>query len=109
MVADSKTIYFANRRKSRNADLFDCCGGWRTPRLVLADSFNDEFDVGRDGRKIVFSRTTLTMPAEIFVANADGTDVRQITHQNSALLAQLDLPPWSRSGSRARARHRWKA
>ncbi len=32
------------------------------------------------------------MPAEVFTANSDGADVRQITHQNGALLSQLELP-----------------
>jgi dipeptidyl aminopeptidase/acylaminoacyl peptidase len=33
------------------------------------------------------------MPAEVFIADADGKNVRQVTHQNEALLAQLDLSP----------------
>ena len=32
------------------------------------------------------------MPAEVFAANADGTNVRQLTHQNGDLLSQLELP-----------------
>jgi dipeptidyl aminopeptidase/acylaminoacyl peptidase len=32
------------------------------------------------------------MPAEIFAANSDWTNLRQLTHQNGALLAQLALP-----------------
>jgi dipeptidyl aminopeptidase/acylaminoacyl peptidase len=31
------------------------------------------------------------MPPEIFAANSDGSNVRRLTHQNAALLAQLDL------------------
>ncbi len=55
-------------------------------------NFNDEFDVSADGRTLAFARTSLTMPAEIFFANSDGSDVRQLTHQNAQLLSQLDLP-----------------
>ena len=50
-----------------------------------------EFDLSRDGRTIAFTRTSLTMPPEIFVAKSDGSDVRQLTHHNDARLAQLDL------------------
>jgi len=63
-----------------------------TPRPVLPDTYNAEFDLSRDGRTLVFTRSNLTMPSEIFVANADGSNVRQLTHHNSALLSQLDLP-----------------
>jgi dipeptidyl aminopeptidase/acylaminoacyl peptidase len=63
-----------------------------TPKKVIAEGFNGEFSLSRDGKRIAFSRSSLTYPAEIFSANSDGTDVRQITHQNAALLAPLELP-----------------
>ena len=34
----------------------------------------------------------MAMPAEVFAANSDGSDVRQLTHMNGPLLTQLDLP-----------------
>jgi dipeptidyl aminopeptidase/acylaminoacyl peptidase len=64
----------------------------KSPSLVLGNSYNAEFDVSRDGHTLAFTRMSLTMPPEVFVANADGTDIRQLTHHNGALLAQLDLP-----------------
>jgi dipeptidyl aminopeptidase/acylaminoacyl peptidase len=63
-----------------------------TPKKVIAEGFNGEFSLSADGKRLVFSRSSLTYPAEIFSANSDGTDVRQITHQNAALLAPLELP-----------------
>jgi dipeptidyl aminopeptidase/acylaminoacyl peptidase len=44
-----------------------------------------------DGKTIVFMRSSLTSPAEVFKANADGTGAMQLTQTNSSLLAQLDL------------------
>ena len=41
---------------------------------------------------MAFERTSLTMPAEVFVAAGDGTNTQQLTHHNDALLAQLDMP-----------------
>lgn len=64
-----------------------------TPKKIITDGFNGEFSLSADGKRLTFSRSSLTYPAEIFSANADGTDVRQITHQNAPLLAPLDLPP----------------
>jgi len=58
---------------------------------VISDGFNMEFDLSRDGRTIAFTRTSLIMPPEIFVAKSDGSDVRQLTHHNDARLAQLDI------------------
>ncbi len=76
------------------------------PRVVLKDGFNDEFAVSPDGKTLVFARTSLTMPAEIFTADTDGSGVRQITHQNATLLAQLELPAaeplWFRGGGGAK-------
>ncbi|HXO06089.1 MAG TPA: S9 family peptidase, partial [Candidatus Sulfotelmatobacter sp.] len=63
-----------------------------SPKVLISGNFNQEFDVSEDGRALAFSRTSLTMPAEIFAANSDGGNVRQLTHQNAGLLSQLDLP-----------------
>ncbi len=62
-----------------------------TPSKVIADGFNMEFDLSRDGHTIAFTRTSLTMPPEIFAAKSDGSDLRQLTHHNEARLAQLDI------------------
>jgi len=88
---DSKTIYFQTEDKFEMPVYSIAAAPGSTPSLVL-DKFNADFDVSRDGRMLAFTRTNLEMPAEIFVANADGTGVRQITHQNTDLLSRLDLP-----------------
>jgi len=90
--ADSKTIYFNTEEKAETPVYSITASAGSTPKLVLADSSNPEFAISRDGRALAFTRTTMSMPAEVFVANSDGTGVRQLTHANSGLLAQLDLP-----------------
>ena len=42
---------------------------------------------------MAFERTSLSMPAEVFVASGDGSGAKQITHHNDALLAGLELNP----------------
>ncbi len=90
--ADSKTIYFQTEDKAQLPIYSVPASAGSTPKIVLGDSANPDFTISRDGRTLAFTRTTMTMPAEVFVANSDGSGVRQLTHANSALLAQLDLP-----------------
>ncbi|HXP68855.1 MAG TPA: S9 family peptidase [Candidatus Dormibacteraeota bacterium] len=90
---DGKAIYFATEEKSEMPVFSIAPVSGSTPKLILGDSFNNEIGVSNDGRALVFTRTSLTMPAEVFTSDADGKNVRQITHQNEAILAQLDLSP----------------
>ena len=89
---DSGTIYFETEEKFEDPMYAVAVAPGTAPKPVLTNSSNGDFGVSADGRTLVFTRTSLAMPAEVFAANSDGTNVRQITHQNSALLAQLDLP-----------------
>ncbi len=88
---DSKTIYFTAEDQGEMPIYSIASTPGNSPKVVVNGNFNDEFDVSGDGRTLAFARTSLTMPAEIFAANSDGRDVRQVTHQNAALLSQLDL------------------
>jgi dipeptidyl aminopeptidase/acylaminoacyl peptidase len=90
--ADSKTIYFQSEDKAQIPLYSIAVSGGSAPKVVLGDSVNSDFDVSRDGHILAFTRTTTAMPAEVFASNSDGTGVRQLTHQNGALLSQLDLP-----------------
>ena len=89
--ADSKTVYFQTEEKFE-LPIYAVAASVGVPKRILSHGSNEEFVLSRDGRTIVFTRTSLAMPSEIFAANSDGTEVRQLTHQNGALLAQLDLP-----------------
>jgi dipeptidyl aminopeptidase/acylaminoacyl peptidase len=89
---DGTRIYFQAEDKAEMPVYAIASTPGTAPKVVLADSYNAEFDLSRDGRTLALARTSLTLPAEIFTANADGTNVRQLTHQNGTLLAQLDLP-----------------
>jgi len=89
---DSMQIYFQAEDKAEMPVYTIAATPGTAPKQILADSYNADFDLSRDGRTLALARTSLTMPAEIFTANSDGTNLRQLTHQNGALLAQLDLP-----------------
>ncbi len=62
-----------------------------TPKKLIANSYNLGISLSNDGKTLVFERTSLTMPAEIFAASSDGSGVRQLTHQNDSILASLKM------------------
>src|SRR5260370_9953367 len=61
------------------------------PKKVTADTYNTAISFSADGKTMVFERTSLTMPAEIFAAGSDGPNVRQVTHQNEWMLSSLEM------------------
>ena len=89
---DSKAVY-ATVEEDGQARVYriDLAGG--APKLVLKDGSNSDVQVAPDGRGIVFSRASLTAPAEIYRANADGTGVTPVTKINAALLSTFALKP----------------
>jgi dipeptidyl aminopeptidase/acylaminoacyl peptidase len=91
-LIDSSGLYFQSEEKAEMPIYAIEASAGKKPKAILADGFNAEFDLSHDGKLLAFTRSSLTMPTEVFVANGDGTNVRQLTHQNGALLAQLELP-----------------
>ena len=88
---DSRSLYFTADDRVELPLYNVAAKPGSAPREILPDSYIPEFVVSGDGRALVFTRTSLTMPAEIFVAEADGGGVRQLTHHNAEFLAPLDL------------------
>lgn len=69
--------------------------------LMTSELGDGDPDWSPDGSKIVFSRTTRTVPLleQIFVMDADGTNVRQLSDEDASGAIQLRLPTWSPDGS----------
>src|SRR5712691_11604489 len=63
------------------------------PKAIVSEGSNGSVTFSGDGRTMVFTRATMTMPAEIFAAASDGSGARQLTHHNDGRLAALDLNP----------------
>jgi dipeptidyl aminopeptidase/acylaminoacyl peptidase len=92
ITPDSKTAYAAVEEDGQERVYrLDLAGG--TPKLVLKDGSNGDVQVTPDGKTIVFSRASLTAPAEIFRANADGSGVTPVTRFNAEFLATFALKP----------------
>jgi dipeptidyl aminopeptidase/acylaminoacyl peptidase len=87
---DSQTIYFTAEEKSEMG-LWSVAPAAGSEAKSVLGGFNAEFDLSKDGHTLALMRTSMTMPAELFVASLSDLKPRQITHQNSVLLSQLDL------------------
>lgn len=89
---DSKTIYFAAEAETLHPVFaLSVRVGGAEPKKIVAEGFNAAVDLSRDGKTLTFTRSSLTMPAEIYGALSDGSNVRQLTHHNDTLLAGLEM------------------
>lgn len=88
---DSRTIYFQAEDRSEMPIYSISVSAGSKPTPVVAEGFNAEFALSADGKEFAFSRSSLTYPAELFSAKSDGAGAKQVTHQNSALVEQLDM------------------
>jgi dipeptidyl aminopeptidase/acylaminoacyl peptidase len=88
---DSKTIYFTAENETLSPIYALDVRGGAEPKKVIAEEFNGAVSLSHDGKLMAFERTSLIMPAEVFVATAEGANPQQLTHHNDALLAPLDM------------------
>jgi dipeptidyl aminopeptidase/acylaminoacyl peptidase len=87
---DSRTIYFLAENETQQPVYAMAPRVGATPRKVV-DGFNAAMSLGEDGKTLLLTRTSLTQPAELFVAASDGSGLQQITHANDPLLAKLEM------------------
>ena len=89
--SDSKTIFFTAEDETLMPIYALAARVGAEPKKLIANSYNSGMSLSGDGKTLVFERTSLTKPAEIFAAASDGSDLRQITHQNDSILASLKM------------------
>src|SRR6266852_8254443 len=90
---DSKTIYFTAENQTQQPVYAMAARAGAEPKKIIADGYNTAISFSADGKTLVFERASLTTPAEVFAASSDGTNPRQLTHQNDAILAGLEMNP----------------
>jgi dipeptidyl aminopeptidase/acylaminoacyl peptidase len=88
---DSQNIFIGAEDRGRELIGVASISGGVKPLITNTSSAG--VTVSSDGKTLAFTRSSLTMPAEVFAANSDGSGVRQLTQTNAALMAQLDLNP----------------
>jgi dipeptidyl aminopeptidase/acylaminoacyl peptidase len=89
--ADSKTIYFTAENETLQPVYAMGARVGAEPKKVIAEGFNMGLSISGEAKTLAFERTSLTMPAEVFVAGSDGAGVRQLTHHNDAILAKVEM------------------
>ncbi|HYY57151.1 MAG TPA: S9 family peptidase [Pyrinomonadaceae bacterium] len=90
---DAKRIYMvAGERGLHPVYSVPVTGG--AAAKLIADGFNDELSITRDGRWLVFTRNSATRPTEVYRASADGSGAAAaVTKVNDAFIAGFDLQP----------------
>jgi len=83
--------------------LFDLDTGEMTPlpeSIVGTEDLTAGYAVSPDGSEVAYYGRTVDDSVQVFVANLDGTDVRQVTSNGSATLIWSGSPGWSPDGTK---------
>src|SRR5262245_4225854 len=86
---DSQNIFIGAEDRGREMIGVASINGGIKP--LITNTASNGITLSSDGKALAFTRSSLTMPAEVFAANSDGTGARQLTQANANLLGQLDL------------------
>jgi dipeptidyl aminopeptidase/acylaminoacyl peptidase len=89
--ADSQTIFFTAENESLQPVYSIPACGCGEAKKVIAEGFNSAISLSSDGKTLAYERSSLTMPAEVFVASSDGFGAHQLTHHNDGILTSLEL------------------
>jgi dipeptidyl aminopeptidase/acylaminoacyl peptidase len=89
---DSQTIYLAAEDRGKQP-IYSVSVKGGPVKKVVAEGFNGDLNVTTDGKTLVFSRSSMTRPSEIYRANADGSEVAALTTTNDAFLTPFNLKP----------------
>lgn len=90
--ADGQTIYLGAEDRGKEP-IYSVSVNGGAVRKIVAEGFNSDVHLTRDGKTLVFSRSSMTKPAEVYRANADGSGVTALTKANDALIAPFNLKP----------------
>jgi dipeptidyl aminopeptidase/acylaminoacyl peptidase len=87
---DGNYVYFTAGERGRSPIFrIPLAGG--APQKIVGNVFATNLKTTPDGKKLVFAGSSLAAPAEIYLANADGTGVTALTSVNTPLMNQANL------------------
>ncbi|MCA1816846.1 MAG: S9 family peptidase [Acidobacteria bacterium] len=97
--ADGRYIYFTSGERGRAPVYVVSLADGRASKLLEGD--NDELQISRDGQTLVFSRSSATMPTDIYaarlssptsVAGGAASGATRLTKENDSFLSGFYLP-----------------
>src|SRR5437773_5188542 len=87
---DSKWIYLAAEERGKEP-IYSVSTSGGPVKKIVPEGFNGDINVTADGKTLVFSRSSMTRPSEIYRANADGSGANALTTTNERALAPFNL------------------
>ncbi len=88
---DNNTIFFTAGEEAQTPIFKTSIHNPKVETVLVG--LTDELSVAPDGKTLVFSRSSVTQPAEVYSASVSGGSSTQITHANDALIADLEMNP----------------
>ncbi|MGH2603628.1 MAG: S9 family peptidase, partial [Dehalococcoidia bacterium] len=86
---DGRWIYFGTEDQGDVPVYRVLAGGGTAERILGGERQQTSLSITADSRRIAFSSADPVHPAEVYVANADGTAERRLTHVNDALCEEV--------------------
>ena len=86
---DGRSIWFTAEDKGTH-NLYNVPVAGGAPRMIAKGGSISQLLPGSDF--VVFAKSTITAPTEIFRVSADGSSTKQLTHENAAWLNQVNMP-----------------
>jgi dipeptidyl aminopeptidase/acylaminoacyl peptidase len=87
---DSRSIYFSAEDEGFSS-IYRAGVNAGAPARLTEKSFNDEVQVSSDGKNLVFTRQSLSHPAEVYRADTDGHGAQALTAVNDAALGRIAM------------------
>lgn len=91
-TSNSQAIYLTAEERGREPIYLVSVNGGPVKKVV-AEGANGEIHLTADGRTLVFSRSSMTKPSEIYRANSDGSGVTALTTTNDSFISPFNLKP----------------
>src|SRR5204863_9830635 len=88
---DGRTIFFTTEEKGL-VNLYSIPVSGGTPKLIAKGGTISQIHAGSDF--VLFSKTTLTAPPELFRVSVDGSSAKKLTNENASWLNQVNAPQY---------------
>ena len=87
---DSKSLFF-NADDKGNVSIFHATVPDKKISTILDKGVNASLQLTPDGQTMIMARETMSLPAELFSIERDGSDLKQITFINEEKLSRLEM------------------